>query len=105
MMIQIFQILLVVAFATTAVLIYLGVTGGVGGVQVGAKLGIVLSAAAFVLWGLIAINAFEITATSGGQQFTRSYPSLAWVATAGALIAIYSLFQASIEEIKNTGGI
>jgi hypothetical protein len=54
---------------------------------------------------LVAINAFEITTTSGGQEFTRSYPSVAWVAVAGVCIAVYSLFQASLEEIKRTGGI
>ena len=104
-MLEIYAILLVTAFVATAGVIYVGTTGGVGSMRVGGRAGIVLSAATFLLWGLIAIESFEIVVTSGGQEFTQSYEQLAWVAAAGAAVSLFSMLQASIQEIKDDGGI
>lgn len=105
MILGIYQILLVTAVLATAATVSAGVEGGVGGVNIGPRTGIIVSALVFVLWGLIAINSFEITVYSGGSSFTQSYESIAWLAVGGASIGLISMLQAALEEINNTGGL
>lgn len=105
MIASIYVLLLTVAVLGTAIVIMWGARGDVGGVSADTRTGIVASAALLIIWGLLAVNAFEITSVSGGQEITHSYPQLAWVALAGGAIALYSLLQATIEEINETGGI
>lgn len=105
MIIEIFQILFVTAILGTAITILAGVRGTVGGVDVGARAGMIVSAFVFGLWTLVAINSFDVTVVSGGEEFTRSYEQIAWVAVAGGVVALISLIQASIEEFDRTGGL
>lgn len=105
MIIEIFRILLVTAILGTAVTLIAGVKGGVRGVEIGPRMGLIASTAVFILWGLIAINSFEVTVFSGGQEFTKSYASVAWVAIAGAGISLVSMLQATLQEIDNSGGL
>lgn len=105
MILPIYLLLFGTAILGTGAVIWMGSSGGIGGVQTNAKAGILLSAALVLLWGLIAIESFEILIHSGGNQFTESYEELAWLAAGGALVCFVSMVQASLEEIKNTGGI
>ena len=105
MTIEMFLLLIALASIATFLVILSGTSGTIAGLTVDRRLGIVVSGVALMLWGLVAINSFEITVFSGGEEFTRSYEQMAWVATAGGAIAIYSLFQATIQEIRDTGGI
>jgi len=105
MIASIYVLLLTVAVLGTAIVITWGARGEVGGVTADTRTGIIASGALLVIWGLLAINAFEITTVSGGEEIVHSYPQLAWVAVAGGAIALYSLLQATIEEINATGGI
>lgn len=105
MIIEIYQILLLAAILGTVVVVIAGAKGGVRGVEIGPRMGIVASAAVFVLWGLVAINSFSVEVFSGGSSFNREYASVAWLAVAGAGIALVSMLQAALEEIDNTGGI
>jgi len=105
MILQIYSMLFLVALVATAGVIWVGAQGGVGRVQVGGEMGIVLSAAVFVLWGLLAIESFEIVIIDNGTRLTESYQELAWLCVGGAAIALLSMVQASIEEIKDRGGI
>lgn len=105
MIIEIYRILLVTAILGTAITLIAGVKGGVRGVEIGPRMGIVASTAVFILWGLVAINSFNVTVFSGGSEFTRSYASVAWVAVAGAGVSLISMLQATLEEINNSGGI
>ena len=105
MILQIYVTLLLAALLLTGGVLKVGATGSVGGMQVSTRMGVVISAAAFLLWGLLAIESFEVVVASAGEQYTYSYPQLAWLAAAGAGIALISLFQASVQEIDNTGGI
>ena len=105
MIIEIYAIILLTAIFSTAITVFAGLSGGVGGVEVTSRTGMIISAACFGLWALLAINAFEITVHSGGEEFVRSYPQLAWIAVAGAMVALYSLFQAAITEFEQTGGL
>jgi len=105
MIIEIYTILFATAIIATASTVYAGVRGGIGGVDMSARAGMVFSAACLALWALLGINAFEITVHSGGEAFTQSYPQLAWVAVAGVAIALLSLLQASIQEFNQTGGL
>ena len=105
MILPIYVTLLLAAFVVTGIVLKVGATGAVGGVRVSTRMGVVVSAAAFVLWGLIAIESFEVVVASAGEQYTYSYPQLAWVAAAGAGISLISLFQASVQEIDSQGGV
>lgn len=105
MILEIYVVLLVAALVATGGVIWVGTTGGVGSMQVGGRAGIVLSAAVFLLWGLLAIESYNIVSTSGGQEFVRTYEELAWLCAGGALLSLLSMIQASIQEIKNTGGV
>jgi len=105
MILPIYLTLLVSAIVATAFTIYVGASGGVGSMQLGPRMGIVISAVTILLWGMVAINSFEIVHVSGGQEFTRSYESVAWIAAGGGVLAVVSLFKASVDEIRRTGGI
>ncbi len=105
MIIEIFQILLVTAILGTALVLFAGVKGRVGGVTIGSRAGLVMGMACLMLWGLIAINAFEITVISNGETLTRSYPQVAWIAVAGGAVSLITMLQAAIEEINATGGL
>jgi len=100
-----YAILLIAALAATAFVLWIGSTGGVGSMQVGPRVGIVISVATFLLWGLLAIESFEIVVASGGSELKQSYEELAWLALGGAMICLASAFKASVEEIKETGGV
>jgi len=105
MIIEIFQILLVTAIIGTALVIFAGVRGTVGGVTIGARAGLVMATACLMLWGIIAINAFEITVISNGETLTHSYPQVAWIAVAGGAVSLITMLQAALEEINATGGL
>jgi len=105
MILQLYVLLMTTALIGTAVVIWIGSSGGVASVSISARAGILISAAVFVLWGLLGIESFEIIRYSGGQQFSQSYEELAWLSLAGAIVAFLSMIQATLEEIKNTGGI
>ncbi len=105
MIIEIFQILLVTAILGTALVLFAGVKGRVGGVTIGSRAGLVMAMACLMLWGLIAVNAFEITVISNGETMTHSYPQVAWIAVAGGAVSLITMLQAAIEEINATGGI
>jgi len=105
MILQIYSILLVVAFIATGGVLWVGSQGGVGSMRVGSRMGIVLSAGTFLLWGLLAIESFEIVTMSGGSEFSNSYSQLAWLCAGGAMISLLSMFQASVQEIKDSGGV
>ena len=105
MIIEIFQILLVTAILGTALVLFAGVKGRFGGVTIGSRAGLVMGMACMMLWGLIAINAFEITVISNGETMTHSYPQVAWIAVAGGGVSLITMLQAAIEEINATGGI
>lgn len=101
----IYVALLLTAVGGTGILIYAGARGSVGGVAVSATVGLVMSAGIMILWGFLAVSALNITVVSGGQEFDRSYESLAWLAVAGGAVAAASLFQSAVEAIRETGGI
>jgi len=105
MLIQIYLVLLVAAIIGTAAVFWVGSQGGVGGQDIGPRVGILISAGMFLLWGLLGIESFEIVHTSGGSQFTESYTELAWLAAGGALVSLLSMLQAALQEVKRTGGI
>lgn len=105
MILPIYLVLLLTAIVATAFTVYVGTSGGVGSVTMGARMGVVISAITILLWGMVAINSFEIVHTSGGSTFTESYESVAWIAAGGGLLGVISLFQAAVAEIKATGGI
>lgn len=105
MILQLYILLFATALLGTAAIIWMGSSGGVASVSISPRAGILISAAVFVLWGLLGIESFEIIRYSGGQQFSQSYEELAWFSLAGALVAFLSMIQATLEEIKNTGGI
>lgn len=105
MIASIYVVLLLTAIVGTAFVIRVGAEGDVGGVELSMRTGIVASAAVLVLWGLVAINSFEIVTYSNGTEFANSYPQLAWIAVAGGAIALYSMLQATLEEIQETGGL
>jgi hypothetical protein len=105
MNLTLYTLLFLTAIVGTAILTYAGASGSVGSVRVPARAGIIIAAAMVVVWGLVGINAYEITIFSGDQVHTESYPQLGWVAIAGGAVAMFHLVQASIEEIEQTGGI
>lgn len=105
MTIELYVLLVVLAAIATFFVLLSGTQGNIGGVSIGRRLGIVLSGLVLVLWGVIAINSFEVVVHSGGQEFEREIVEMAWIAVAGGAIATYSMFQATIEEIRATGGI
>ena len=105
MTIHLFLLLVFMASVATVFVIALGARGSAFGVDVNRRMGIVISAVVLALWGVIAINSFEVTVYSGGQEFTREYAEMAYLAVLGGGIAMISMFQAAIEEIRATGGI
>jgi len=105
MNVLIYSVLLATALLVTGLLIYGGARGGIGSVAISPTVGIVLSAAALVLWGLLAVSSLDISTYSGGTEFTKSYEALAWLCVGGGAVAAASLFQASLETIRQTGGI
>lgn len=105
MILSLFLVLIVIGAVGTALVIAAGTKGSLGGIRVDRRTGIVVSAFVFVLWGLVAVSAFEITVYSGGTAATVSYPEVAWLAAVGAAAALFVMFQAAIEEIRATGGI
>lgn len=105
MTLLLYLLLIVIGVAGLAVTIAAGTKGAIGSISVDRRTGIVISGMTFVLWGLIAISSFEITVYSGGVTATESFPEIAWLAVVGASAALYSLFQASIEEVRATGGL
>ena len=105
MTLELFLLLLLLAAAGTVLVIVVGSQGRIGNIRVDRRTGIVVSAAVLVLWGLVALNSFEVTIHSGGETTVEEYEQIAWLAVAGAGIALYSLFQATLLEIRETGGI
>lgn len=105
MNLSLYLVLVLLGSVGTFVVLVAGAKGSVAGVTVNRRLGIVMSGVALMLWGVIAVNSYEVVVYSGGQEFTRQYEEMAWIATAGGAVAIYSLFQATVEEINATGGI
>jgi hypothetical protein len=103
--IEIFRLLLIAAMLTTIVTVAAGVMGSVAGVEITPRVGLIASSFCFVLWGLVAINAFEVSVFSGGQEFVREYRSVAYLAVGGASVALFSLIQATLAEIQETGGL
>lgn len=104
MIYQIYLALLVIAVVGTAGLFYIGSQGGVGRLNPSARLGIVLSAGLMLLWGLLAIESFEITVIKDSTTYTREYTQLAWLCVAGAGISLFSMIQASFGAIKEAEG-
>jgi len=105
MILAIYLVLLVSAIVASAVTLRAGSSGELAGVAVSPRVGMIASTLTLVLWGLIAVNSFELTIYSGGTSFTESYPQLAWLAVAGVGVGLVSLLQATLTEIDNTGGI
>ncbi len=105
MILALYLVLVVIGAIGTALVIAAGTQGNLGGMRVDRRTGIVVSAFVFVLWGLIAISSFEIVVYSGGTSSTVSYPQVAWLAAVGGAVSLFSMVQATIEEIKATGGI
>ena len=105
MIVSVYIVLLIIGAIGTAFVIAAGTRGNLGGITVDRRTGIVVSAFVFVLWGLVAISSFEIVVYSGGTSSTVSYPEVAWLAVVGASVSLFSLFQATIEEVRATGGI
>ena len=105
MILELYLLLVAIAVIMTGLVIVVGTTGHIGGVSVDNRTGIVISIATLGLCGLIAISSFDITVYSGGTESSESYPAMAWVAVAMGAVAALSMWKASIEEIRETGGI
>jgi len=105
MSIQLFLLLFAIASIATIFVIALGARGRAFGVGVNRRMGIVISAIVLGLWGVVAINSFEVVHYSGGEEFTTEYTEVAFLAVLGGAIALVSMFQAALEEINETGGI
>lgn len=105
MNLTLYAILFVTAILGTAALTYAGAAGQVGSVRVTPRVGVVIAAAMVVIWGLLGLNAYEITVFSGDQVHTVSYPQLGWLAIAGGVVATVHMVQAAIKEIEATGGL
>lgn len=105
MMVALYLLLFAIATGATLFVIIAGTAGRVGSVGVEARTAIVISGFAAVLWGYLAVKSFEITKYSGGSEFTVSYPGLAWLAVAGGAVAFYVLFQSTVYEVQETGGL
>lgn len=105
MNIFLFLLLFAIAAVATLFVIVAGTSGHVGSITIDAKTGMVISAFAVILWGFLAISAFEITVYSGGQEMTASYPGVAWLAVAAGAVALFVTYQATVQLIEDTGGI
>lgn len=103
--ITVYTLLLACALLLTAVIIWAASQGSIATAETGPRFGIVLSAAGVALWGVLAINSYDITVVSGGEEFTRQYEELAWLAIAGFGISLVSMFKAAVEEINRSGGV
>lgn len=102
---SIYVLLLVVAIAWTTGVIWMATQQQMGDRESMRRVGIVLSAFGLVLWGLIAMFSFEVVSYSGGETFTHEFTELAYFALVGGALMLFSLLQATIEEINATGGI
>lgn len=105
MIIEIFRILLISAMVTTLLTIAAGVVGSFAGIEVGPRAGLIASGFCFALWGLVVVNSFDVVVFSGGTEFSREYRSVAWLGVGGASVALFSMLQATLNEIQETGGM
>ena len=105
MNIALYLVLVITAIVATFFVVTAGARGSIGGVGLTNRIGIIVSAVVLVLWGIIAMSSFNVVTYSGGSEFSQSYEFMAWLAVGGGAIGLYSLFQASLREIEETGGI
>lgn len=94
MRLPIYLVLFVGALLVTAVTIWLGTN------RSEARTGVVVSAGALGLCGLVAMTSFNVVTVSGGQEFAYSYPSLAFVAGIAGAVNVVALFKGAIEEFE-----
>ena len=64
-----------------------------------ARLVLVVSAGAIVLWGVTAMSAFEVVTVSNGTEFQNSYPSLAVLSALGGAANLFALYQSAIRTL------
>lgn len=98
MTITMFIVLILLATLGTAVSLASGV--GVGRRLSGSTAGIITSAAASVMWGVVVVSAESITHYSGGEALEHSYPSIQYLAVGGLALAFVLLVQATIAELN-----
>lgn len=101
----VFLTLFVLAVVATVMVVRLGMAGTFAGRSVDNTVGVVLSACCFALWGVVAVNAFEVTIISDGVEHVTEYRELVWLSVGGAALALYSMLSAAIQEIRAQGGV
>jgi len=83
-----------VFIALLAVGLTVGVVWGGRRQQLSSEAGIVGGVAAIALWGLVAINAYNVeVVTNTGRIVTYEYQMLAVLAIAGAVIALVAVIE------------
>jgi hypothetical protein len=101
----IYVTLLVVGFVATGLTLIAALRGDVAGVAISNRVGIGLSAFAFVIWGVVAINSFEIVTITDSGQTTTELAEMAVLAMVGGGVMLASMLKAAVAEIDSQGGL